>query len=164
MLEQVCGECGLSLTEDVSWGSTKMAVMALASLSALVAQFYPLTFPANIWLLGVCVAIYFLLSGVLQYMVLFLDKELVYTSLPSQGQVARLHTRLPKGSQTYTFSIEFPVGTLLVDKAQRSVGEFYREDGYLVPENVKATLKQLLEPALKGSSREAAGGKAAGKS
>ena len=142
--EEVCSAEGLAFSEDLTWGNTKMTVMAVASASALVAQFYPLTFPDNIWLLGACVAIYFLLSGVLQYMVTFLDKDLVYTSLPLEGgRVARLHTRLPKGTQTYTLRVEFPVGTFVVD-ARRSVGDFYRKDGYLVPDTVRALLEQEL--------------------
>ena len=156
--EEVCAGEGLAFAEDLSWANAKMGIMAVASASALLAQFYPLAFPDNIWLLGACVAVYFFLSGVLQYMVTFLDQDLVYTSQPLEGgRVARLHTRLPKGSQTYSLRVEFPVGRLVVD-TRRSVGEFFREDGYLVPDLVREALEQeLKEP----SACEACAGKAA---
>jgi len=126
--------------EDSSWGNLKMTIMTTASVSALVAQFYPLTFPDNIWILGVCVVIYFALSGVLQFMVTFLEKDFIYGSAPMGGNVAILRSTLPKGSQVYTLTAEFPKGTQ-VARLVRSVGQYYRKSGFLVPENVERDIK-----------------------
>jgi len=161
--EDVCHDGGMEVHEDLAWGNTKMYIMASASTSALVAQFYPLPFPDNIWLLGVCVAIYFFLSGVLQYMVTFLDKDVIYSSAPvvldGKPAVARLHSSLPKGSQSYTLKVEF--GSSLVVERVYSVGRFYRTDGFLVPNNVRQELEALLLPFLKQQKQSAAGGGAA---
>jgi len=121
-----------------------MAIMTAASVSALVAQFYPLTFPDNIWVLGVCVVIYFALSGVLQFMVTFMEKDFIYGSSPigGCGNVV-LRSSLPKGSQWYTLTAEFPKGTQ-VGKLVRSVGEYYRKSGFLVPESVERDIKSVL--------------------
>jgi hypothetical protein len=139
--------------EDLSWSNLKMGIMTAASASALVAQFYPLPFPANVWLLGVCVAIYFALSGVLQFMVTFLDKDAIYASKPSGGDVARIRTSLPRGAQTYTAVVECPPGKE-VARLVESVGRYFTaKDGSLVPANVARDLHAKLAPW-----REARGG------
>lgn len=128
--------------EDASWGNAKMVLMTTASISALVAQFYPLTFPDNRVLLGVCVVIYFALSGVLQFMVTFLDRDVTYRSLPAAageigaGERAVLRTRLPRGCADFTFIVEQPQGTE-VSRFVKNVGNYFTSSGTLVPERVK---------------------------
>ncbi len=177
--EDLCHENGLELEEDLSWANAKMSIMALASVSALVAQFYPLTFPDNIWLLGVCVVIYFFLSGVLQYMVTFLDKDNIYCSKAiagegSAGGVARLYSTLPKGSQWYGLRVEIAGREVMHwntgvavpgqvgdnwDKNKVSVGNFYQEDGFLVPDRVREFLERDLKGFFEGRKKAAGAGK-----
>jgi hypothetical protein len=131
-----------------------MAIMVVSSVSALVAQFYPLTFPANRILLGVCVAVYFFLSGVLQVMVTFLDRDVVYRSVPAAadepaaGDRAVLRTTLPRGSADFSLIVELPQGTE-VAKMTKSVGQYFTSTGSLVPERLKKDVDALVEVALR---------------
>jgi hypothetical protein len=149
--------------EDLSWSNLKMGIMTAASLSALLAQFYPLPFPANVWLLGGCVAVYFALSGVLQFMVTFLDKDAIYASKPPAGggERAWIRTSLPRGEQMYTVIVECPPGKE-VARLRESVGRYFAaSDGSLVPENVARDLHARLAPWR--DARAAAAGKGGGK-
>jgi signal peptidase complex subunit 2 len=145
--------------EDLSWSNVKMGIMTAASASALLAQFYPLPFPANWWLLGGCVVVYFALSGVLQLIVTFVDKDVVYTSKPpGVGARARIRTALPRGSQVYTAIIECPPG-VEVAKLEHSVGRYYEaKDGSLVPANVARDLELELKPWREQRTKAAAAG------
>lgn len=53
----------------------KIGIMVLACSLALVAQFYPLPFPQNRVLLGICSIGYFVLSGIFQLYVTFVEKD-----------------------------------------------------------------------------------------
>jgi signal peptidase complex subunit 2 len=120
--------------------------MVAASVAALIAQFYPLPFPANRWLLGACAATYFLLSGVLQFMVTFLDKDFIYKSLPrtAGGPFAVLRSSLPKASSVYKCSVELPAGTVIA-RLEHSVGRYFASTGFLVPETIERDVKAILK-------------------
>lgn len=127
-----------------------MAIMVVSCVSAIVAQLYPLPFPANRALLAVCVLIYFALSGVLQFMVSFLDRDVTYRSLPSQGPApgrAILRTALPRGSHIYTCIIEFPAGHE-VARFENSVGRYFTTTGELIPERVRKDVGGLCKQGM----------------
>ena len=147
--------------EDLSWGNMKMAIMIVSCVAALVSQFYPLPFPENRMLLGVCVVIYFLLSGVLQFMVTFLDRDVTYRSLNAPpgdfgaGGRAVLRTSLPKGQATYTLIVELPQGHE-VWTHKVSIGNYYTSTGTLVPERVKKDVESIVESVKRKVNRKAA--------
>lgn len=60
----------------------KLFIMFISCVFALVAQFYPLTFPDSRMLLGICCAAYFILSTILQFIVTFIDKDSIIISQP----------------------------------------------------------------------------------
>jgi signal peptidase complex subunit 2 len=62
----------------------KLLFMFLSCVSAMVAQFYPLPFPQSRPLLGLCCAIYFILSTVLQYIVSFVDRDTIIITKPDK--------------------------------------------------------------------------------
>ncbi len=62
---------------DYSWENSKLLLMFLACVFAMVAQFYPMPFPSSRVLLAVCCAGYFIVSTVLQYIVTFVDKDTI---------------------------------------------------------------------------------------
>lgn len=58
----------------------KIIIMFIACIFALVAQYYPLRFPQNRVLLGVCCVMYCILNSLLQYIVTFIDKDVIITT------------------------------------------------------------------------------------
>lgn len=68
--------------EDVFLSNVRIALGLAACAVALVAQFYPLKFPANVTLLVVCIAVYVLLNVVLQYMAIVKEKNHILFTHP----------------------------------------------------------------------------------
>ena len=64
---------------DVNYGSDnmKLLLMLLACVAAMIAQFYPIPFPENRAILGICCGSYFAMSCVLQFIVTFIDKDTI---------------------------------------------------------------------------------------
>ena len=77
-------DIGIHLVEDTAWDNMKLCIMAAACLFAMVAQFAPLPFPESRPVLGVCGTLYFVLSGVLQYITTFIDQDAILMTLPVQ--------------------------------------------------------------------------------
>lgn len=67
---------------NFSWDNMKLLLMFVACVFALVAQFYPMPFPQSRPLLGICCACYFIISGVLQFIVTFIDKDTIMFTKP----------------------------------------------------------------------------------
>jgi hypothetical protein len=68
--------------EDVFLSNVRIALGLAACAVALVAQFYPLKFPANVTLLVVCIAVYVLLNVALQYMAIVKEKNHILFTHP----------------------------------------------------------------------------------
>lgn len=62
---------------NYSWDDKKLLLMFVACVFAMIAQFYPMPFPKSRPLLAVCCAMYFIISGVLQFIVTFIDKDTI---------------------------------------------------------------------------------------
>lgn len=62
---------------NFSWENLKLLLMFISCVFAMVAQFFPIPFPASRPLLAVCCASYFIISTVLQYFVTFVDKDTI---------------------------------------------------------------------------------------
>jgi len=69
---------------NYSWDNMKLLLMALACVFAMVAQFFPIPFPASRPLLAVCCAAYFIISSVLQYIITFVDKDTILFVKPTK--------------------------------------------------------------------------------
>lgn len=116
--------CRLGYSVDDRIDNAKMLVMVLACAFASAAQFGPVPFPEGRWLLGGCVGAYFACSGLLSALLLFWEKDLVYTSeelecAHAQDRPARLlvHTRLPRFEEDYVATWQ------AVDKGGKTLGE-----------------------------------------
>lgn len=70
------------LPEDYQWDNCKLMVMFVACCFAMMAQFAPMPFPDSRPILGVCGTMYFVLSGVLQLMTIFIDKDAILWTRP----------------------------------------------------------------------------------
>jgi len=136
----------IGLSEDHTWNNIKLAIMTVACAFAMVAQFAPLPFPESRLVLGACCAAYFVLSGALQLITTFLDKDcILITKVMKKDQSTepvmkknplmlkhglRIRTCLPRFSEFYTVTIEFQGlenGPFV--KKTSSVGKFFDVEG-----------------------------------
>jgi signal peptidase complex subunit 2 len=62
---------------NYSWDNLKLLLMFLSCVFAMVAQFYPMPFPDSRLLLFCCCACYFIISSILQFIVMFVDKDTI---------------------------------------------------------------------------------------
>lgn len=72
---------------NFSWENMKLLLMFISCIFAMVAQFFPIPFPASRPLLAVCCASYFIISTVLQYIVSFVDKDTILFTKPNQVSI-----------------------------------------------------------------------------
>mmetsp|Transcript_15892 Transcript_15892/g.14377 ORF Transcript_15892/g.14377 Transcript_15892/m.14377 type:complete len:198 (+) Transcript_15892:48-641(+) len=115
----------------------KILLMLLSCIFAMTAQFYPIPFPQSRPLLGVCCAAYFILSSILQFIITFIDKDIVMKTKVHKGKGIGLLVRasFPRFQEYYTVIIQeidkpkSPVttGKLYVGKYFTSKGEFDEE-------------------------------------
>lgn len=73
---------------NYNWENFKLFLMFLSCVFAMLAQFYPMPFPDSRLLLAVCCGSYFIISTVLQYIVVFVDKDTIMFT--KSGKVMKL--------------------------------------------------------------------------
>ena len=127
------------MEEDYRLDNFKLAIMVSACLFAVVAQFAPIPFPASRPLLGICCCIYFILSGVLQLITTFIDKDSILLTKPLVKNVknrdmekhgVRVRSQLPRFSEWYTVILEFQGRENSPLAEQKwSVGQFFDKEG-----------------------------------
>jgi signal peptidase complex subunit 2 len=78
---------GLGYEPDYTSDNWKLGLMFLACLFALGAQFCPIPFPESRLIVGACCACYFLLSGIVQYIISFIDCERVLSTRAGKAYV-----------------------------------------------------------------------------
>mmetsp|Transcript_21551 Transcript_21551/g.32723 ORF Transcript_21551/g.32723 Transcript_21551/m.32723 type:complete len:222 (+) Transcript_21551:156-821(+) len=144
------------IQEDYRLDNAKLAVMTIACIFACIAQFAPVPFPESRPILGVCCCLYFVFSGVLQFITTFIDKDCILLTKSSkdaknknlQQYGIRVRTNLPRFSEFYTLILEFQnmSDTPYVEK-KWSVGKFFDVDGMFdevgLMEAVKEVYKRL---------------------
>jgi signal peptidase complex subunit 2 len=127
------------MEEDYRLDNFKLAVMVSACIFAVVAQFAPIPFPESRPLLGICCCIYFILSGVLQLITTFIDKDSILLTKPlakndknrdMEKHGVRVRSQLPRFSEWYTVILEFQgqENSPLVEQ-KWSVGQFFDKEG-----------------------------------
>ena len=91
------------------WENIKLLLMFLSCVFAMVAQFYPIPFPKSRPLLGVCCAMYFVLSSVLQFMITYIDKDIILISKPEKGtgKTILVRTNFPRFQEYFTLVFQY---------------------------------------------------------
>mmetsp|Transcript_36059 Transcript_36059/g.71767 ORF Transcript_36059/g.71767 Transcript_36059/m.71767 type:complete len:206 (+) Transcript_36059:81-698(+) len=117
---------------NFSWENTKLLLMFISCVFAMVAQFYPLPFPTSRPLLAVCCAAYFVISTVLQYFVTFVDKDTILFTKPKEGFAyeMEIRTSFPRFQEYFTLIAQFkgkPDGPKTT--AKMYVGRYFTEKG-----------------------------------
>jgi signal peptidase complex subunit 2 len=147
--ESIAGAVLEHVEEEYSWDNFKLLLMFIACVFAMVAQFVPIPFPESRPVLGICGSAYFFLSGVLQFITTFVDKDAILltrkvdkedekqkkrknTDMTTHG--LRVRSNLPRFSEWYTVVIEFQMDdkTKVSPKVEQtwSVGQFFDKEGY----------------------------------
>ncbi|KAL7570008.1 hypothetical protein ACA910_021949 [Epithemia clementina (nom. ined.)] len=68
--------------ENYQWDNVKLLLMFVSCAFAMTAQFAPIPFPESRPVLGVCGTLYFVLSGILQFITTFIDKDMILLTNP----------------------------------------------------------------------------------
>ena len=125
----------------------------------MVAQFAPIPFPESRPLLGVCGCAYFLLSGVLQLIATFIDKDCILLTKPwnpENGKTknemlkkygVRVRSNLPRFSEWYSVILEFKMdeGKSPYTEQKWSVGKFFDKEGFFDEFGLMKEVDKLFE-------------------
>jgi Microsomal signal peptidase 25 kDa subunit (SPC25) len=136
------------LVEDTRLVYGKMIIMLLSVACGAIAQFYPLPFPQNRLILILCSISYFILSGVLQYIVIFVEKESIYRCKSTKTTTETVvRSKNPKYSDKLTITIESPANNVVLVH-ETSSGKFFTESGTFSEEEVVALMNKTIKPIM----------------
>jgi signal peptidase complex subunit 2 len=111
---------------------------------AMIAQFAPIPFPESRPVLGICGSLYFVLSGILQFVTTYIDKDaILLTTADTEGKHKnallkqhglRVRTNFPRFSEYYSVILEFatPKDVSIPHFVEEtwSVGNFFDKEGH----------------------------------
>jgi signal peptidase complex subunit 2 len=156
----------VKIEEDHRHDNMKLGLMFTACCFAAVAQFGLKTeFPhdSNRWLLGLCCAVYFCISGILQLIMTFVDKDCIMVTKPLRDEAMiklvkgsgnkemekygiRVRTQFPRFSEFYTVLLEFEgKESSEYVKETWSVGKFFDVDGFFDEEGLAIEIEELFQ-------------------
>lgn len=153
------------IPEDYRWDNVKLGIMALACVFAMIAQFAPIPFPESRPVLGICGSLYFMLSGILQFITTFIDKDCILLTKPSivsnnkefHKYGLRVRSTLPRFSEYYTVTLEFQgynnnnnnnnlkTASSPCCSQKWSVGQFFDGEGYFDEEGLGMEINKLVK-------------------
>lgn len=117
---------------NFSWENFKLFLMFLSCVFAMIAQFYPMPFPDSRLLLAVCCALYFIISTVLQMIVVFIDKDTILFLKPKEGfndHEIRVRTNFPRFQEFFTVIIQGKDEKSPATTAKMYVGKYFTSKG-----------------------------------
>jgi signal peptidase complex subunit 2 len=118
---------------NYSWDNFKLFLMFISCVFAMTAQFYPLPFPDSRLLLAVCCGLYFVISTVLQFIVVFVDKDTIMLTKANKtfSSEMRIRSTFHRFQEHFTLTIQLKdaeapqkVGKMYVGKYFTAKGEF----------------------------------------
>lgn len=144
--------------EDYRWDNMKLGLMTTACVFAMMAQFAPVPFPQSRPILAVCGSLYFILSGILQFITTFIDKDSILLTKPLpkssnaelQKYGIRVRARLPRFSEYYTVLLEFTIPKEEKRESPKveqvwSVGRFFDKEGYFDEVGLNHEIEKLFK-------------------
>jgi len=138
----------LGYIEQTSLANVKLFLGIISVSLALTAQFYPAPFPENLHVLLICCPIYFVLSGILQYMASYMERNFMLFALTKDRfnpMEIQIFTKFPKYS--YDFTIGISKNGTPDDKAitiTKSVGKWFDKTGFFHIKEFLDDFKALL--------------------
>jgi len=133
--------------EDHSLSNIKLLLGAFGCVVAVVAHFYPTSFPENRHILLICAIGYFISSGILQYIASYLQQDVILFAKPvSVGKPLEISSHMHKYDPSYTLTMKYKEGKPCVSFTKK-VTDWFNVDGVLVSDvftrQVAQTLGQL---------------------
>lgn len=161
---------GYKYVEDTSMSNLKLVVGFAGVGASLVSHVWPATFPKNWWVLLLCCAFYFLMSGVLQLLLSFVELEsiIVLRGKPRDDGTRRpginVSSFFPRFQEIYTLGFTpVPGSAMSLHNAPRfrpdlpggnteahclqfswSVEKFFDEEGVFAEEDFIAVVKEAV--------------------
>ena len=161
---------GHGYTEDTSMSNLKLVVGFAGVAASALSHVYPAPFPKNWWVLLLCCAWYFGMSGILQLLLSFVELESIVVvrgkTKPDGGRRAGINvsSHFPRFQEIYTlgftpvpgsalalyagpsFRPDVPGGNTEAGCAQRSwsVEKFFDEEGLFAEESFMAAVKEFV--------------------
>eukprot|EP01060_Flectonema_neradi_P019711 TRINITY_DN2700_c0_g1_i1.p1 TRINITY_DN2700_c0_g1~~TRINITY_DN2700_c0_g1_i1.p1 ORF type:complete len:204 (+),score=43.98 TRINITY_DN2700_c0_g1_i1:68-679(+) len=150
-----------------NWMSNwKIALGMAAIIVAILCHVVPVPFPENRYIVGTCCALYALFSGVMQLLISYVEKEVVFLSKPDdKGRRVRVRTHMPNFSAEYkvivdivsevspTFSGRVKAyttkTTISTGQLTASIGQFFDDRGVLYTPGLMKLLTDVLGLASK---------------
>lgn len=150
------------LEEDYRLDNIKLLIMVVACIFAVIAQFAPIPFPESRPVLGICCCCYFILSGVLQLITTFIDKDSILLTKPLSAEKTknkdlqthgvRVRSQFPRFSEFYTIILEYQGREESPSVEQKwSVGQFFDKEGMFDEVGLQMEVEKLFLRLDKGS-------------
>jgi len=138
---------GAKFQEDTKYGDITLVLSAISVALALTAQFYPAAFPQNYFVLLICATSYFILSGILQYILMYIEKDNIIFTVGEQvdSHGLEIATKLPRFDYNYTISISEKNTHKNQTTITKSVGNFIDTEGVFHEELLNQALKDLID-------------------
>eukprot|EP01062_Namystynia_karyoxenos_P059980 TRINITY_DN51402_c0_g1_i1.p1 TRINITY_DN51402_c0_g1~~TRINITY_DN51402_c0_g1_i1.p1 ORF type:complete len:248 (+),score=93.86 TRINITY_DN51402_c0_g1_i1:94-744(+) len=139
----------------------KILLGGSAVLIAVGSHFFPMPFPENRWFLFGCAAAYFVLSSLMQGLISYVERDVVFMSQPSEtGQRLRVQTQMNSFSTEYKIIAElvpavsgFIAGHLMAfwsrdvrgaGAATWSVGRFFDDRGVMYNPGLEKMVAEVM--------------------
>ena len=131
--------------ENVEMENVKLGIMVVSCAFAAAGHFVG-TFPDNRIFLGCMCVAYFVGSGVLQFIMTFIDKDYIYISKPKEdlakgGVVLGIRSDMKRFDEHYELKFEKqdekvkrPESERLIESSKKSIGNYFDYDGYFAKE------------------------------
>mmetsp|Transcript_36828 Transcript_36828/g.46959 ORF Transcript_36828/g.46959 Transcript_36828/m.46959 type:complete len:184 (-) Transcript_36828:299-850(-) len=136
----------LGFEENHALGNVKLLLMTIACLFALAAQFWPVEFPESRPILFVCCASYFVLSGVLQCILSFIEKDCIFQTKEGNGYPAlRICTNFQRFQEYFEISVSEDVKDSPVSTSKIMIGNYFTAKGEYWEEGFAKEVSKALE-------------------
>jgi len=134
-------------TEDSSYSNKKLVLGVFGCSLALLSHYAPIPFPHNIPLLIGCAILYFMCSGILQYMATYIERDIILTTEQHLGKALVLHSNIELAAnlQNVTYHLELcDAKTEKGTKLEMSVVDYFDRTGKFYPNIYEKDVKKML--------------------
>lgn len=133
---------------DMTLVYMRMGIMASAIAVGLLGQFWPQGFPDGSIGIGVCVALYFALSGLLTLYQHIVERQTIFVAAfgSKAKRLFSIRTSMNQFEAAYTMQVEFDgLSPAARPSISRSYGTYMTAHGHILRSKLAEDLRKLLE-------------------